>query len=317
MKIEVKLYSYHDMDLVGLYKTGKISFPETTRQILNSYANKDVYKVKVLKTNEERLAKYPKDSFRKYYHYHVLLDSKADADAIALLKRITPGYRNNFIKVVLRQYLCGVFLPEYFVDGDSRFFNEMSRRFQGDRDEREIRQTKKKTERLLSQSKRENISSKSLSKHESDGSYRERQLKTLPTKTSPYLPDISEDSDSSYAFNNLESDGQRSFSSNDDAMDKSVMSSTKEPQIKMRNVKQTPEKDTYFKSGRDDIEGLPSSIKHKEFDKTYLHSVEDKHESTNAVRNDSTKLISSSMEDESETSFDDFDDFLDGTTEQY
>ena len=62
MKVEVKLYSYHDMDLVGLYKTGKVSFPETTRQVLNSYARGEVYKVKLLHTNDKRLAKYPKTS---------------------------------------------------------------------------------------------------------------------------------------------------------------------------------------------------------------------------------------------------------------
>ena len=32
MRIEIKLYSYHDLDLVSLYKTGRIAFPETTRQ---------------------------------------------------------------------------------------------------------------------------------------------------------------------------------------------------------------------------------------------------------------------------------------------
>ena len=40
MRIEIKLYSYHDLDLVSLYKTGRIAFPETTRQVLNSYARK-------------------------------------------------------------------------------------------------------------------------------------------------------------------------------------------------------------------------------------------------------------------------------------
>mgnify|MGYP000255485396 CR=1 FL=1 len=34
MRIEIKLYSYHDLDLVSLYKTGRIAFPETTRQVL-------------------------------------------------------------------------------------------------------------------------------------------------------------------------------------------------------------------------------------------------------------------------------------------
>ena len=106
MKIEVKLYSYHDMDLVSLYKTGRVSFPETTRQILNSYANKEAYKVRLLEVDEKRLTRYPSDSYRKYYHYHVVLDEKDDADAVGLLIRISPGYRNNFIKAILRQYLC-------------------------------------------------------------------------------------------------------------------------------------------------------------------------------------------------------------------
>ena len=144
MKIEVKLYSYHDMDLVSLYKTGRVSFPETTRQILNSYANKEAYKVRLLEVDEKRLTRYPSDSYRKYYHYHVVLDEKDDADAVGLLKRITPGYRNNFIKAILRQYLCGVFISEYSINGDSKFFDEMSRRFQGDREERDIKLERKK-----------------------------------------------------------------------------------------------------------------------------------------------------------------------------
>ena len=52
MRIEIKLYSYHDLDLVSLYKTGRIAFPETTRQVLNSYARKEVYKVRPLPLNE-------------------------------------------------------------------------------------------------------------------------------------------------------------------------------------------------------------------------------------------------------------------------
>lgn len=54
MRIEIKLYSYHDLDLVSLYKTGRIAFPETTRQVLNSYARKEVYKVRPLPLNENR-----------------------------------------------------------------------------------------------------------------------------------------------------------------------------------------------------------------------------------------------------------------------
>lgn len=143
MRIEIKLYSYHDLDLVSLYKTGRIAFPETTRQVLNSYARKEVYKVRPLPLNENRAAKYPQKMYRKFYHYHVDLDSKEDADAIRLMRTITDGYRNNFIKSVLRQYLCGIFTEEYSKEGDAGFFNEMSRRIQGDRDEKDIKQVKR------------------------------------------------------------------------------------------------------------------------------------------------------------------------------
>lgn len=142
MRIEIKLYSYHDMDLVGLYKTGQVVFPETTRQVLNAYARKEVFRVRLQHVNYKRMAKYPDDSYRKYYHYYVTLNEKTDKDAIALLNKITPGCRNSFIKVILRQYLCGVLLSAYSIDENSRLFREMASRFQGGREYRDIKEEK-------------------------------------------------------------------------------------------------------------------------------------------------------------------------------
>lgn len=176
MKIEVKLYSYHDMDLVSLYKTGQVSFPETTRQILNSYANKEAYKVRLLETNTKRLSRYPSDSYRKYYHYHVVLDEKDDGDAVRLLKHITPGYRNNFIKAILRQYLCGAFIADYSINGDTKFFDEMSRRFQGDREERDVKLEKRKKKKA----KKENL----LKKNEEDCEEKDSKKKITDKRAS-------------------------------------------------------------------------------------------------------------------------------------
>lgn len=142
MRIEIKLYSYHDMDLVGLYKTGQVVFPETTRQVLNAYARKEVFRVRLQHVNYKRMAKYPDDSYRKYYHYYVTLNEKTDKDAIALLNKITPGCRNSFIKVILRQYLCGVLLSAYSIDENPRLFREMASRFQGGREYRDIKEEK-------------------------------------------------------------------------------------------------------------------------------------------------------------------------------
>lgn len=75
MRIEIKLYSYHDLDLVSLYKTGRIAFPETTRQVLNSYARKEVYKVRPLPLNENRAAKYPQKMYRKSCEVHSIKEA--------------------------------------------------------------------------------------------------------------------------------------------------------------------------------------------------------------------------------------------------
>lgn len=144
MRIEVKLYFYHDIDLVSLYKTGRIAFPATTKQVLNAYARKEIYKVKLLDVNQKRASKYPQEGYRKFFHYHIELDEEEDADAIELLQRITPGYRNNFIKAVLRQYICGEFSPEYLIDRDAEYLNERAKLFQSSKEEKEIRQKRRK-----------------------------------------------------------------------------------------------------------------------------------------------------------------------------
>ena len=309
MKIEVKLYSYHDMDLVGLYKTGKISFPETTRQILNSYANKDVYKVKVLKTNEDRLAKYPKDSFRKYYHYHVLLDKKTDADAIALLKRITPGYRNNFIKVVLRQYLCGVFLPEYFVEGDNRFFNEMSRRFQGDRDEREIRQTKRKSEKP-----------RDFAQPESEKEMAAHKKNPVENTIQGDLKDVKRDI-SIYEQNNTHTPVEDSAAASDIINyrnnNKKKRNFSNEEILSVSDNKERP----IISDVDNQADKGARRIEEAKFDDS-LSSLSDSASKYKAYEDEQQPIESKGkpiIEDSviQEDSFDDFDDFLDGTTEQY
>lgn len=142
LKIEIKIYTYHDMDLVSLFKTKQIQFPETTRKVLNSYAKGEVYRVQPIRRKNKTFL--PKDAYKKYYHYYVVFDSEEDAPAINLLERITPGFRNNFVKTILRQYLCAVISSAYVIDGDTKYFNKMSNIIQGERDSIEIKGSWKK-----------------------------------------------------------------------------------------------------------------------------------------------------------------------------
>ena len=148
IRIEIKLYRYHDLDLVSLYKSGRIDFPETTRQILNAYARKEVFRVRPLDEDKSKGQNYNEwysnTKNKRFTHYHIELDEEEDAEAILLLKQIRQGFRNNFIKTVLRQYLCGIIDPVFIIDGDVRFYNDMAHRFQAGRDEVDIRRTKRK-----------------------------------------------------------------------------------------------------------------------------------------------------------------------------
>ena len=300
MKIEVKLYSYHDMDLVSLYKTGQVSFPETTRQILNSYANKEAYKVRLLETNIKRLSKYPSDSYRKYYHYHVILDEKDDRDAVRLLKHITPGYRNNFIKAILRQYLCGAFIADYSIDGDTKFFDEMSRRFQGDREERDVKLEKRKKKKA----KKENL----LKKNEED--YEEKNSKKKITDKKADKENVSKQkaltADAKYSIretsknkntehvDKAKSDfaaGQNSYTEVDKKNNHKVSSDNKKQDVVIQTEAEEKKKIN------------PQISQTEERLKLEIPEIKESQDNTES--------------DYDEDFDDDFDDFLGGTTEQY
>lgn len=300
MKIEVKLYSYHDMDLVSLYKTGQVSFPETTRQILNSYANKEAYKVRLLETNTKRLSRYPSDSYRKYYHYHVVLDKNDDRDAVRLLKRITPGYRNNFIKAILRQYLCGAFIADYSIDGDTKFFDEMSRRFQGDREERDVKLEKRKKKKA----KKENL----LKENEED--YEEKNSKKKITDKRAGKENVSK---------------QKALQTDDKY-------STKETG-KNKSAEHVDEAKIDFTAGQNSYAGVNKKNNHKissdnkKQDVVIQTEAEEKKKINPQISQTEERLkleipkIAESQDD-TESDYDedfdnDFDDFLGGTTEQY
>lgn len=310
MRIEIKLYSYHDLDLVSLYKTGRIAFPETTRQVLNSYARKEVYKVRLLPLNEDRAAKYPQKMYRKFYHYHVDLDEVEDADAIRLIKMITEGYRNNFIKSVLRQYLCGVFIEEYSKDGSANFFNEMSRRIQGDRDERDIKQVKRKA-------KKEKKQNGKTPRHKA------QKIENDAANIRSLAADVDGVSGSPYASDYLEVNGQqkvdRGFPSIDEtkAADKIEQETPKEPiREENKEFKKTVEttKEVLMPTVEnadktfDNASALGSKTA-EQFEQTARHLEQPKPNFAD------TKIEDTSSFEDNEDS--ELDDFLDGLTEQY
>ena len=99
LKIRIRLYHYHDLDLVSLYREGRISIPKAVKLTLNAFARKRYVRLETVDKKCEKIAK-------PVYMFNIILDEKKDKDAIDLLNKIDKGYRNNFIKQLLRVYLC-------------------------------------------------------------------------------------------------------------------------------------------------------------------------------------------------------------------
>ena len=117
MELEVKLYYYHDLDLISIYRQGALWFQKATVLALKAFCEQKYIRLK----SSEPCRKL---ALRRTYRYRIYLTEAKDAEVISLLNRIQPGHRNSFIKTVLRQYFCE-FPADYFKDpADKAFFDE-------------------------------------------------------------------------------------------------------------------------------------------------------------------------------------------------
>lgn len=117
LKIRIRLYFYHDLDLVSLYREGRISISKSVKYALNAFARKNYVRLEAGSKKCEKAAK-------PVYMFNIVLDEKKDKDAIDLLNKIANGYRNNFIKQLLRLYLNFV-LPDCYTSAENMsYFSE-------------------------------------------------------------------------------------------------------------------------------------------------------------------------------------------------
>jgi hypothetical protein len=60
---------------------------------------------------------------RKMYTTALTLDTEHDANIIEMMSKIKSGYRNNFMKNLLRQYLCNPMSGDFLIDmADADYF---------------------------------------------------------------------------------------------------------------------------------------------------------------------------------------------------
>ena len=142
-KIEVKLYYYHDIDLVSIYRSADISFPDATKKALKAYAEGKAFKIKVGEKKEKRTH----EIYKKCFHYYIALNEEKDKEIIELLSNITFGYRNNFIKTVLRHYLGCELSAEYLTNNDQAFLDRRAEILAAGKETVEVKHAKKESEK--------------------------------------------------------------------------------------------------------------------------------------------------------------------------
>lgn len=110
VRYTMRFYRAHDLDLITFIETHEFNIMHAVYSALNAFVGGDVF---VIEIPPERHAV---GEYQRVYNRALILDSDRDAEAVALLSTVMPGYRNSFLKNLLRLYLCCPFSEEYFLD---------------------------------------------------------------------------------------------------------------------------------------------------------------------------------------------------------
>lgn len=114
----IRLYRTHDHDLVTFIETHQFNLVRAVYSALTAFSKGEVF---VISIPPERI-----DGnlvLNRVYSRLLTLDTNKDADAIAVMDKLKDGSKNNFLKNLLRLYLCNPMSEQFLKDtGDTDFF---------------------------------------------------------------------------------------------------------------------------------------------------------------------------------------------------
>lgn len=152
MKVMIRLYRQHDLDLIGLWLSPTFDLKEAMYNVLCDYVRGSYYHVGV------SMAK-PESSLRNRYSLHITLDEERDADVIAWLQNTVKGQRNSMLKNLFRGYLINVNMFPYRDDDNGKSAENVLWNALEKTEIKEFPRTKKKRRR---KAKSENLADKIL-----------------------------------------------------------------------------------------------------------------------------------------------------------
>lgn len=107
---KIRLYYPHDLDLISYMRFYELDIVKAIYCAATAFCKGDSF---VIQKPESRSTPLDK---RKTYSRSLYLDTEKDAELCELLNEITPGYRNNFFKNILRLYLIQPVSESFFKD---------------------------------------------------------------------------------------------------------------------------------------------------------------------------------------------------------
>lgn len=116
----VRFYRAHDMDIIFLALTRDFDVMRAIYSAATAFSHGQAFVIEIPPPETDSLPQM------KYSYRHMLcLDRDKDSDLISLLERVRPGYRNSFLKNLLRLYLACPFNEHFFLSpGDMAVFED-------------------------------------------------------------------------------------------------------------------------------------------------------------------------------------------------
>jgi len=117
VKLILRLYRQHDLDLIALHRNEKFCFSSAIRQSIRAYVKKETLSIRAPGPYNLPNVKIPKQ-----IQIIICFDDKKDKELIDWICGIREGYRNSCVKNLLRGYLT---YPALFVYREAEDFENI------------------------------------------------------------------------------------------------------------------------------------------------------------------------------------------------
>ena len=150
VRYTMRFYRAHDLDLITFIETHEFNIMHAVYSALNAFVSGEVFVIEIPPRRQSTV------EYQRVYNRALFLDSERDKEAVELLSSVSPGYRNSFLKNLLRLYLCCPFSEEYFISNDgAEKAMEMTSVFRTDRRVAQAGTIRKKRKKERKEKKRE------------------------------------------------------------------------------------------------------------------------------------------------------------------